>query len=46
MEKSAIGQTVVIAGPRAVTTKRNGRWDQPGARHTEGPKITVPLPAL
>ncbi|MEM7044680.1 MAG: NAD-dependent epimerase/dehydratase family protein [Pseudomonadota bacterium] len=44
-EKSAIGETVVVAGPRAVTTREmvDGISE---ALNTAGPKITVPLPAL
>ena len=44
-EKSAIGETVVIAGPRAVTTREMVDGISQ-ALATQGPKITVPLPAL
>ena len=44
-EETAIGETVVMAGPRAVSTKEmvTGISQALGA---DGPKITVPLPAL
>ncbi|MGI9488159.1 MAG: NAD-dependent epimerase/dehydratase family protein [Geminicoccaceae bacterium] len=43
--KEAIGETIVIAGPRAVTTKEMVDGISQ-ALNTDGPKITVPLPAL
>ena len=44
-EEDAIGETVVIAGPRAVTTREMVDGISQ-ALDTAGPKITVPLPAL
>lgn len=43
--EDAIGQTVVLAGPRPVTTKEMVEGIS-HALETPGPKITVPLPAL
>jgi nucleoside-diphosphate-sugar epimerase len=44
-EENAIGETVVVAGPRAVTTREMVDGISQ-ALDTDGPKITVPLPAL
>lgn len=44
-EGDAIGATVVLAGPRAVTTREMVDGIS-AALETDGPKITVPLPAL
>jgi len=44
-EDTAIGETVVIAGPRAVTTKEMVTGISQALK-SDGPKITVPLPAL
>lgn len=43
--KEAIGETIVVAGPRAVTTKEMVDGISQ-ALDTAGPKITMPLPAL
>lgn len=43
--EDAIGETVVVAGPRAVTTKDMVEGISQ-ALETDKPKITVPLPAL
>jgi nucleoside-diphosphate-sugar epimerase len=43
--EDAIGQTVVLAGPRSVTTKEMVEGIS-SALETPGPRITVPLPAL
>ncbi|MEZ5934982.1 MAG: NAD-dependent epimerase/dehydratase family protein [Alphaproteobacteria bacterium] len=44
-KKAAIGETVVLAGPRAVTTAEMVQGISQ-ALATGGPRITIPLPAL